>query len=77
MLACFPVNSIIHLCKFKNERSLSLTQLEELKNSDTRVKAIFNDINNGLIEITTQITVKDTLLVTGSFFLISDFNHSI
>ena len=76
MLACFPVNSKIHLCTFKNERSLSLTQLEELKNSDTRVKAIFNDINNGLIEITTQITVKDTLLVTGSFFLISDFNHS-
>jgi hypothetical protein len=53
-----------------------LTQLEELKNSDTRVKAIFNEINNGLIEITNQITVKDTLLVTGSFFLISDFNHS-
>jgi dihydrofolate synthase/folylpolyglutamate synthase len=76
MLACFPVNSKIHLCTFKNERSLSLTQLEELKNSDTRVKAIFNEINNGLIEITNQITVKDTLLVTGSFFLISDFNHS-
>jgi hypothetical protein len=29
-----------------------------------------------LSEITTQITVKDTLLVTGSFFLISDINRN-
>jgi folylpolyglutamate synthase/dihydropteroate synthase len=74
MLACFPVNSEIHLCTFKNERSLRLSQLEELKKSDSRVRTIFNDINNGLNEITTQITVKDTLLVTGSFFLLADID---
>jgi len=76
MMACFPVNSKIHLCTFKNERSLRLSQLEELKKSDSRVRTIFNEINNGLSEITTQITVKDTLLVTGSFFLISDINRN-
>jgi dihydrofolate synthase/folylpolyglutamate synthase len=76
MLACFPVNSIIHLCTFKNERSLSLSQLEELKKSDSRVQTIFNDINNGLSEISGQTQKKDTLLVTGSFFLISDINRN-
>ncbi len=76
MLACFPVNSEIHLCTFKNERSLRLSQLEELKNGDSRVRTIFNDINNGLIEISGQMQENDTLLVTGSFFLISDINRN-
>jgi dihydrofolate synthase/folylpolyglutamate synthase len=76
MLACFPINSIINLCTFKNERSLRLSQLEQLKNGDSRVRTIFNDINNGLIEISGQMQENDTLLVTGSFFLISDINRN-
>jgi dihydrofolate synthase/folylpolyglutamate synthase len=75
MLACFPVNSKINLCTFKNERSLSLAQLEKLKSSDSRVRTFFNDINAGIKNILSTMEGNDTLLVTGSFFLISDLDR--
>jgi dihydrofolate synthase/folylpolyglutamate synthase len=75
MLASFPVNSKINLCTFKNERSLSLAQLEELKSNDSRVRTIFNDINAGIKNILSTMEGDDTLLVTGSFFLIADLDR--
>jgi dihydrofolate synthase/folylpolyglutamate synthase len=75
MLASFPVNSKINLCTFKNERSLSLAQLEELKSSDSRVRTIFNEINAGIKNILSTMEGDDTLLVTGSFFLIADLDR--
>jgi dihydrofolate synthase/folylpolyglutamate synthase len=71
----FPVDAIIHLCKFANERSLSIKELKLLKNKDKRIDKVFENVNDAITEIQSKMTESDSLLVTGSFFLIADIER--
>jgi dihydrofolate synthase/folylpolyglutamate synthase len=73
IISQFPSNSVIHLCQFKNERTLSFQQLEQIQNKDKRIRVIFKNVNEAIAEIKLKMGEKDMLLVTGSFFLIADF----
>jgi dihydrofolate synthase/folylpolyglutamate synthase len=73
IISQFPVDAIIHLCKFKNERSLNLKQLEQIKRKNKRIRVIYKNVNEAIAEIKLKMGEKDMLLVTGSFFLIADF----
>jgi dihydrofolate synthase/folylpolyglutamate synthase len=72
IISHFPKDAIIYLCQFKNERSLNFQQLELIRNKDKRIQEVFKNINTGISELKKTITSKDILLITGSFFLISD-----
>ena len=72
IISHFPKDAIIHLCQYKNELSLSFQQLELIKNKDKRIRIIFENVNSAIAEIKSQMTESDSLLVTGSFFLIAD-----
>jgi dihydrofolate synthase/folylpolyglutamate synthase len=72
IISNFPIDATIHLCQFKNERSLSFQQLEQIKIKDPRIRKVNENVNNGVEEIKSKMTENDSLLVTGSFFLIAD-----
>jgi len=74
ILSLFPENAQIHLCEFKNNRSLSLTQLLEILKSDARVASVSTDLNELLLDIRNKADENDLVLVTGSFFLLSDID---
>jgi dihydrofolate synthase/folylpolyglutamate synthase len=74
IISNFPLDAIIHLCQFKNERSLSFQQLKHIKRKDIRIIKVFDNINSGISELKKKMNPKDTLLTTGSFFLISDID---
>ena len=73
IISNFPKDAIINLCQFKNERSLSFEELKRIKNKDNRIDKVIENVNEAITEIKFIMTENDTLLVTGSFFLIADF----
>lgn len=72
IISQFHVDAIIHLCKFTNERSLSFQQLELIMNKDERIRKVYENVNEAIAEIKLIMTGNDSLLVTGSFFLVAD-----
>ncbi len=72
IISQFPNDAIIHLCKFTNERSLSFQQLELILNKETRIRKVYENVNKAIAEIKLIMTKNDSLLVTGSFFLLAD-----
>ena len=72
MITLFPKNAEIRLCKFKNERSQSIERLQEIKESNLNIKAVHQEVNQAIKLLLPTLNKQDTLLVIGSFFLISD-----
>ncbi|MBM3186999.1 MAG: bifunctional folylpolyglutamate synthase/dihydrofolate synthase [Bacteroidetes bacterium] len=72
IISQFPNDAIIHLCKFTNERSMCFEELKRLKTKDKRIDKVFENVNKAIAEIKLIMTGNDSLLVTGSFFLIAD-----
>ena len=72
IISNFPKDAIINLCQFKNERSLSFEELKRIKNKDNRIDKVIENVNEAITEIKSKMTENDSLLVTGSFFLIAD-----
>ncbi len=72
MLSLFPKNAEIHLCTFKNERSQSIERLQEIKERNLNIKAVHQEVNQAIKQLLPTLNKQDTLLVIGSFFLVSD-----
>ncbi len=72
MVSLFPKNAEIHLCIFKNERSQTFERLQEIKQSNLNIKAVHQEVNQAIKQLLPTLNKQDTLLVIGSFFLISD-----
>lgn len=72
LITLFPKNAEIHLCTFKNERSQTFERLHEIKKSNLIVKEVHQEVNVAIEELLPKLKRQDTLLVIGSFFLISD-----
>ncbi len=72
MITLFPKNAEIHLCTFKNERSQTFDRLQEIKERNLNIKAVHQEVNQTIKQLITTLNKQDTLLVIGSFFLISD-----
>jgi len=72
MLTLFPKNAEIHLCTFKNERSQTFERLQEIKESNLNIKAVHQEVNQAIKQLLPTLNKQDTLLIIGSFFLISD-----
>jgi dihydrofolate synthase/folylpolyglutamate synthase len=74
ILSLFPQETIIHLCEFRNNRSLKTTDLTRLKQSDKRILSVSNDVNSIVKKLISEVSNQDLILVTGSFFLLADID---
>lgn len=77
IIGLFPETANIHLCTFSNERSASTSQLESIKKTILRKCSVHRDVNVLLKQLLSETKKKDVILVTGSFFLLSDVNVEI
>lgn len=66
--------TFLSFCLFSNERTKSIEDWQEVQKSLTKKNPIYRSIHEALNKTKPALTPNDTLLVTGSFFLISDFN---
>jgi dihydrofolate synthase / folylpolyglutamate synthase len=72
ILALFPESAHLHLTTFNNQRSLNVDQLTNLLTQSAKKALIHTDPKLGLNHIRSLVKTEDTLLVFGSFFLLSD-----
>ena len=66
--------TFLSFCLFSNERTKSIEDWQEIQKSLTKKNPIYLSIHEALNKTKPALKPNDTLLVTGSFFLISDFN---
>jgi len=69
--------TFLSFCLFSNERTKSIEDWQEVQKSLTKKNPIYLSIHEALDKTKPALKPNDTLLVTGSFFLISDFNQAI
>ena len=67
-------NTELHFCTFKNKRSKSKKDWEIINSICNTEVPIETNVNNAFNNISHIMTSKDLLIVTGSFFLLSDLN---
>jgi len=77
LISNLPTASELNLCVFKNERSTTYNELSELAAESNAVKKVYKEINHALNEIVSDTTPNETIVICGSFFLISDINLSL
>lgn len=77
ILSLFPQNCSLHLCAFSNSRSKTLEELKIIQQSDVRIMEVYQNVNLALKQTKALLEEHDILLVTGSFFLISDVDQDV
>lgn len=73
ILRLFPADAQFYFTTFSSERS---AKLEDLKSNAEKLQLnsnFFNHVNDALIAAQHSANKSDTILMTGSFFLVSDF----
>jgi dihydrofolate synthase/folylpolyglutamate synthase len=73
IIPLFNPNSILLLTRFNNQRSLKFDELISLKNNIKNKTIVFNSISESYEYAKSIQKEDDILLLTGSFFLLSDF----
>ncbi|MCX6192317.1 MAG: bifunctional folylpolyglutamate synthase/dihydrofolate synthase [Flavobacteriia bacterium] len=77
LISNLPSTSEINLCVFKNERSTTYKELSELAAEIGAVKKVYKEINAAINEIVSDTLYNETIVICGSFFLISDIKLSL
>jgi len=72
ILSLFPEKTNIHLCEFRNNRSLKEEDLLALKQSDPRILSVSRNVNLCIKKLHQEASKHDLILVSGSFFLLAD-----
>jgi dihydrofolate synthase/folylpolyglutamate synthase len=77
LIANLPITSEINLCVFKNERSTTYDELSKIAAENSTIKKVYPEINQAINEIASNTLSNETIVICGSFFLISDINLSL
>jgi dihydrofolate synthase/folylpolyglutamate synthase len=77
ILSLFPDEATIHLCEFRNNRSLKVADLLALKKSDQRISSVSINVNSTMKKLMLEGSKQDLILVTGSFFLLADVDLDV
>lgn len=77
LISNLPTASELYLCVFKNERSTTYNNLSELAAENSTVKKVYKEINQAINEIVSDTLSNETIVICGSFFLISDIKLSL
>jgi dihydrofolate synthase/folylpolyglutamate synthase len=75
IVGVFPEDAQIYLVTFSNNRSMEEQQLKEFMKKDARIQSVSTNVNTLLESLRSSVSPKDFILVTGSFFLLSDLKH--
>lgn len=73
ILALFPAQTRFYLCPFSNMRSLTFAELQQLQERSAHHIQVFAGIEEACLFVQNSVNENDMLLITGSFFLLSDF----
>jgi dihydrofolate synthase/folylpolyglutamate synthase len=73
IIGSFPSDASLSLCRFSNQRSLSRTELEALARAMGSQPNVYDNVKEAIRSVQSTANKTDTILVFGSFFLISDF----
>jgi dihydrofolate synthase/folylpolyglutamate synthase len=73
IVALFPSEAQLYLTSFSNMRSFSYQELMAFQLDNKKIQKIYPTIHEAFIEVQTSVNENDMLLITGSFFLLSDF----
>ena len=74
LISNLPSTSEINLCVFKNERSTTYDELSKMAAENSTIKKVYKEVNQALNEIVSYTLPNETIVICGSFFLISDIN---
>ena len=74
LIANLPSTSEINLCVFKNERSTTYDELSKMAAENSAIRKVYKEVNQALNEIISNTMDNETIVICGSFFLISDIN---
>ena len=74
LIANLPITSEINLCVFKNERSTTYDELSKMAVGNSAIRKVYKEVNHSLNEIISYTLPDETIVICGSFFLISDIN---
>jgi dihydrofolate synthase/folylpolyglutamate synthase len=69
----FPNDATLNFCTFSNQRSITRKQIEDLIQKKKLKATIFENVKSAISEVQSTANKEDTILVFGSFFLVSDF----
>jgi dihydrofolate synthase/folylpolyglutamate synthase len=73
ILKLFPKNVVLAFCTFKNQRSLSVNDYKKINRELHTNCAVYENVNEAINQVKAVLKENDTLLIFGSFFLVSDF----
>lgn len=73
IISLFPSSTLFYFCEFKNPRTASLAQFREISEKLNLSARFFTSVSDANENAQQSINKNDTLLITGSFFLLSDF----
>ncbi len=73
ILPLFPFEANYYFTQFSSERSCTLSELQQKTTKSELNIDFFKNIEESIKSVKKSINEEDTLLITGSFFLISDF----
>ena len=74
LISNLPSTSEINLCVFKNERSTTYDELSKMAAGNSAIRKVYKEVNHALNEIVSDTLPDETIVICGSFFLISDIN---
>ena len=74
LITNLPLTSEINLCVFKNERSTTYDELSKMAAGNSAIRKVYKEVNQALNEIISNTMDNETIVICGSFFLISDIN---
>lgn len=73
IIAQFPANAWVYFCTFSNQRSLKREDFSRISLVNGKKPFIFDEVKVAIKEVQAVANKEDTILVFGSFFLVSDF----
>jgi len=73
IFSLFDKNNRYYFTEFQNERSAKLEDLKSNSNQKQLKSLFFKNLNNALNTAQNTVNENDTILIFGSFFLISDY----
>jgi dihydrofolate synthase/folylpolyglutamate synthase len=76
IFSVFPDQARLHLVEFSNNRSMKMEQWFEFMKCDERIQSVSSDVNSVLESLKKTVSTEDLILVTGSFFLLSDLKQA-
>lgn len=77
ILAMFPKETNVYFTEFTNDRSVKINEIQHLVKETHPNTLFFKNIKTAMLEVQKKSTITDLVLITGSFFLISDYFRQI